>query len=250
MTGILPVALDESTKVTSALLEGGKEYISVMLLHDDINHEKIIKVFKEFTGEIFQRPPLRSSVKRRVRTRTIYYNWVLEVERHAALVQIGCQSGTYIRKIAHDIGEVLECGAHMAQLRRIRAGPFIEDETLVTLHDLSDAYSYWQEKDDESMLRKAIQPIESSIALISKIHIKDSAVNAICHGAHLTLPGIVRLDSNINVGDTIAVLSLKGELVAFGRAQMESNKMLSSDRGIAVKTERVIMPVETYPKCW
>lgn len=250
MTGILPIAIEESTKTLKALLEGGKEYVGVMMLHGDLSYEKIIAVFKEFTGEILQRPPLRASVKRRVRTRTIYYNWVLEVEGRATLFKVGCQSGTYIRKIVHDMGEVLGYGAHMTELRRTRAGPFVENETLVTLHDLADAYAYWVEKGEEDELRRVIQPVEYALSLVPKIFIKDSAVDAICHGAHLTLPGVVKFDSNIQVGDTVAIFSLKEELIALGNAQMTSAEMLNNERGIAVKTARVIMPIGTYPKCW
>ncbi len=250
MTGILPIAIEESTKTLNALLEGGKEYVGVMMLHDDIGYEKIINVFKEFTGEIFQRPPLRASVKRRVRTRRIYYNWVLEVEERSVLFKVGCQSGTYIRKIVHDMGEVLGCGAHMSTLRRTRAGPFVEDETHVSLHDIADAKALLVEQDDEREIRRMLQPVESSVSLIAKVFIKDSAVEAICHGAHLTLPGLVKFNSNIRIGEMIAVLSLKEELVALGSAQMTSEEMLEKDRGVAIKTERVIMPVGTYPKCW
>lgn len=250
MTGILPTAIEESTKTLQAVLAAGKEYVGVMKIHGDVSYEHIIKVFKEFVGEIYQRPPLRASVKRRIRTRAIYYNRVLEVEGRNILFKIGCQSGTYIRKLIHDIGEVLGFGAHMAELRRIRAGPYIEDKTITNLNDLSDAYTYWKEKNEEDPLRNIIQPVETSVALTPKVYIKDSAVDAICHGAHLTIPGIVKLNTKIKPGDLTAILTLKGELVALGRAQISTEEIMEKEHGITLKTERVLMQPGTYPKTW
>lgn len=250
MTGVLPIALEESTKTLQIVLAGGKEYVGVMKLHGNVNYEKIIKVFKEFTGRIYQRPPLRASVKRRIRIREIYYSKVLEVKDRNVLFKIGCQSGTYIRKIIHDIGEVLGCGAHMSELRRIRAGPYTENANLVTLQDLSDAIFYLKEKGEEEPLKKVVIPVETSVELLPKIYVKDSAVDAICHGAHLAIPGIVKLNSKIKPDELVAIFTLKDELVALGKAKMSTEEILEKDRGIAVKTERVIMQPGTYPKTW
>jgi len=250
VTGVLPIALEESTKTLQVVLAGGKEYVGVMKLHGDVGYEKIVEVFKEFTGRIYQRPPLRASVKRRIRIREIYYSQVLEVEGRNVLFKIGCQSGTYIRKIIHDIGEVLGCGAHMAELRRIRAGPYTENINLVTLQDLSDAIFYLKEKGEEEPLKKAVMPVETSVELLAKVYVKDSAVDAICHGAHLAIPGIVKLSSKIRPDELVAIFTLKDELIALGKAKMSTEEILEKDHGIAVKTERVIMQPGTYPKTW
>jgi H/ACA ribonucleoprotein complex subunit 4 len=232
------------------LLAGGKEYVCIMKLHRDVEYEKVINVFKEFVGDIFQRPPIRSSVKRQVRTRTIYYNHVLQIKERNVLFKMGCQAGTYVRKIAHDIGEVLGCGAHITELRRTRSGFYTEDNSLVTLHDLSDAYAYWKEKDNEQPLRSSILPMETAVALLPKVWIKDSAVDAICHGANLALPGISKLNSQISDKDLVALMTLKDELVALGETQISGEAMFEADHGIAVKTVRVIMSANTYPKAW
>jgi H/ACA ribonucleoprotein complex subunit 4 len=247
---VLPIALEDATKTVQAVLAGGKEYVGVMKLHGDVNYEEIIRVFKEFTGEIYQRPPLRSSVKRRVRTRIIYYGICLEFQGRNVLFKVGCQSGTYIRKYTHDIGEVLGVGAHMAELRRIRAGPYTENENLVRLQDLADAYYYWREKGEEEALRKLILPVETSVRLLPKVYVKDSAVEAICHGAHVAVPGIAKIETEINPEDLVAVMTLKGELVALAKAEMSTEQVLEAERGIALKTDRVIMPKGKYPKIW
>ncbi|HUY01310.1 MAG TPA: RNA-guided pseudouridylation complex pseudouridine synthase subunit Cbf5, partial [Candidatus Deferrimicrobium sp.] len=145
VTGILPTALNTSTKILNHFLTAGKEYICIMHLHDSIPIEKVTSIIKEFEGPIYQRPPLRSSVKRKLRIRKIYYLNIIESAENDILFQVGCEAGTYIRKLCFDIGEALGSGAHMRELRRTRVGPFQEDSTLVTLHDLLDAVAFWKE---------------------------------------------------------------------------------------------------------
>ena len=221
-----------------------------MRLHSEVPQNKVEKVLDEFQGTIYQRPPVRSSVKRRLRTRTIYYTDFMEMEEKKVLFKVGCEAGTYIRKLCYDVGEVLGSGAHMQELRRTRVGPFVEDETLVTLHDISYLYSKWQETQDESFLRKFVSPMEKALELLPKIHVRDSAVDALCHGAHLTAPGILSLESGINIGDTIAVLTQKGEAVTMAKALVSSEKMVKMDHGFVAKTQRVMMPRGIYPKLW
>lgn len=250
MTGVLPVTLEEATKTVQALLHSGKEYVCIMKLHGDATEKRVGEVLTEFEDTIYQRPPLRASVKRQLRTRRIYYIDFLEKEERNVLFKVGCEGGTYIRKLCYDIGEVLGCGAHMQELRRTRAGPFIENGGIVTLHDVAYWFMEWQQKRDEKMLRKFIQPMENALALIPKIHIRDSAVDAICHGASLTAPGVVSLETEISKGSLAAVLTLKGEAVALVRAVASTERVLYMEHGVVAKTERVLMPRGTYPKAW
>ena len=221
-----------------------------MKLHSLISENRVKKVLEEFQGPLYQRPPVRSSVKRRLRTRTIYYNDFLEMDKNNVLFKVGCEAGTYIRKLCYDIGEVLGCGAHMQELRRTRVGPFIEDESLVTLHDITYLYSKWQESKDEKLLRKFIYPMEKALELLPKIYVRDSAVDALCHGAHLTAPGVLSLDSGIKIDDQMAVLTQKGEAITLSKAFVSSEKILKMDHGFVARTERVLMPRGIYPKMW
>lgn len=227
-----------------------KEYICVMRLHKEVYEEDIKNVCKEFIGQIYQRPPLKSSVKRVVRIRTIYSIEVLEVIKKDVLMKIECEAGTYIRKLCHDIGIVLGIRAHMQELRRIKSGIFKEDETLTTLHRLKDAYDEWKESGIENELRKIIQPVEKIVENVPKIIVRDSAVDAICHGANLAAPGVLTLESTIKRGSLVAIMTKKGEIVAIGRAQKNSEEILNDDRGIVADIERVIMERGTYPKMW
>jgi H/ACA ribonucleoprotein complex subunit 4 len=128
----------------------GKEYVCLMQVHADIPESRLRNLFSEFTGEIYQKPPLRASVKREPRKRFIYKLDVHEIDGRKVLFDCSCQAGTYMRKLCSDIGEVLEYGAHMRELRRTRAGPFTEDETLVNLHQLRAAQSDFEAGDDKA----------------------------------------------------------------------------------------------------
>jgi H/ACA ribonucleoprotein complex subunit 4 len=250
VTGILPITLEESRKIVQALLYSGKEYVCVMKLHGEVTEKQVDDVLREFEDTVYQRPPVRASVKRQLRKRTIYYIDFLEMEGRNVLFKVGCEGGTYIRKLCFDIGEVLGCGAHMQELRRTRAGPFVEDRDNATLHDVAYWFMEWQQQKDEKILRKFIQPMENALSLIPKIYIRDSAVDAICHGASLAAPGILSLETGIKEGSTVAVFSLKDEAVALVKAVVSTDDVLKMEHGIVAKTERVLMPRGTYPKAW
>jgi H/ACA ribonucleoprotein complex subunit 4 len=249
VTGVLPVTLEEATKVVQALLYSGKEYICVMKLHADAPEKHVTEVLKEFEDLIYQRPPLRASVKRQLRTRRIYYSDFLEMDGRNVLFRVGCEGGTYIRKLCYDVGEVLGCGAHMQELRRTRAGPFVEDEA-VTLHDVAYWFMEWQTNNDERLLRSFIQPMERALGLIRKIYVRDSAVGAVCYGARLTAPGVLSLEAGITKGSMVAILSLKGEAVALGRAVADTEEIMRLEHGVVASVERVLMPRDLYPRCW
>lgn len=249
MTGVLPITLEEGTRVVQALLYSGKEYVGVMKLHADVPGERVKKVLGEFEDLIYQRPPLRASVKRQLRTRRIYYLDFLEMEGRNVLFKVGCEGGTYIRKLCFDVGEVLGCGAHMQELRRTRAGPFVEDDSVI-LHDMAYWFMEWQDTKDEKLLKRFVQPMEHALALVPKIIIRDSAVDAVCHGASLTAPGILSLETGIQRDSMVAVMSLKGEAVALAKALATSDECLNMEHGVAAKTMRVLMPRGTYPKRW
>jgi H/ACA ribonucleoprotein complex subunit 4 len=250
VTGVLPIALEEATKIIQALLLSGKEYVCVMRLHAETNEKRIKTIIEEFQGSIYQRPPLRASVKRKLRTRNIYYIDFLEMDGKNVLFKVGCEGGTYIRKLCHDIGEALGCGAHMQELRRTRAGPFTEDEGLTTLHDVSYFFAKWKETEDENLLRKIIFPMEKALQLLPKIYIRDSAVDAICHGANLAAPGVVSLETSIAPKDVVAIFTQKGEAVALANALASTEEILKMSHGLVAKTKRVLMARGVYPKAW
>ncbi len=249
VTGVLPIALEDSVRIVNALLLSGKEYVGVMVLHEDASNEKLEKLFKEFTGEIYQRPPVKSAVKRSLRTRKIYQLELMEKEGRETLFRVNCEAGTYIRKLCHDIGLVSGAGAHMQELRRTRVGPFNE-ENAVSLTDLKDAYVFYQQDGKEETLRKHIKPMEYAVQDLKSMWVKDTAVDALCHGAPLTAPGVSKLESEIKEGEQIALFTLKGELIALAEATKNADEIMASEKGIAAKLKRVAMPEKTYPRSW
>ena len=249
VSGLLPIGLGQSTRALSLLLLFPKEYRGVMRLHSSVPRRQLDEVVREFAGEIFQRPPQRSSVSRQTRTRTIHEFELTESAGNLYMFRVLCQSGTYIRKLVYDVGEILGVGATMVELRRTKVGPLSEEGGLVTLHQLNDAV-YRLKEGDDAPLRRLVLPIEESLGGIGKVIMRDSAVDAICHGARLGIPGVLAVSEGVKKDDQVALLSAKQELVAVGRALMPTEEMRGLQRGLACATERVVMKAGTYPRLW
>lgn len=255
VTGVLPVLIQDAVKIAPLLQGAKKEYICLMRLHSDVPEKKIREVAQQFIGKIKQVPPKKAAVKRRERVREIYYFEILEIDGRDVLFKTGTEAGFYVRKFCIDFGKALGTAAHMAQLRRTIAGPFAEKQA-VTLNDVRDAFVSWTEASGEekekaeSWVRHLIKPLESALDGVKKIIVKDSAVAAIAYGAPLHVGGISKIQAGIEENDFVAVLSLKGELVAVGRAALDSETMAAKRAGLAVRIERVVIPRDVYPKEW
>jgi H/ACA ribonucleoprotein complex subunit 4 len=247
VTGVLPVGIGRATRILQTLLPAGKEYICTMHIHGHVEQEQLGSVLEGFTGTIEQVPPVRSVVRREKRKREIYYMDVLQIDQRDVLFRVGCQGGTYIRKLVHDMGVELGVGAHMTELRRTKAGCF-DESSLCSLEQLAEAYHCWKEKAKEAPLRNLLQPIENAVRHLGKIWIDDSAVDPVCHGYDLFVPGICKFHSHISREEIVAVLTLKGELIAIGQAELTSDEIMEREKGIAVETKKVFMTPGTYQK--
>jgi tRNA pseudouridine55 synthase len=251
-TGLLPIGLGEGTKAIAVLLLGPKEYYALARMHATVAENKLRSVIAQFTGDIYQRPPQRSSVRRATRIRKIYCFELVDQYDRLMLLQVVCQSGTYIRKIIYDIGEVLGPGATMVELRRTQVSNFLEkDHSFVKLHDLADAFEmYKQKNDDDTKLRKLIKPIEHCLEGIRGAVIRDTAVDALCHGAQLAVPGIVALPKDLKKNELVGIYTLKGEVVGLAEALMTKEEIEDNIKGVAFSMKRIIMKPGTYPKAW
>ncbi len=245
VTGVLPIALENATKAMIVLMGLDKEYVGVMHLHKEVPEEILRETTKKFIGKIKQLPPLKSAVARRVRERRIYFFDILEVEGKDVLFKVGCEAGTYIRKLVHDFGVKLKVGAHLTQLRRTKAGNF-EEEQAFPLLTIRDAYEFWKEG-DEKLLRKILIPVEYAILHVKRVFVKDTAIDSICNGAPVYVSGITRIQKGIEKGEIVAIYSLKEELIALGKARINSKEMFERKKGVAVQTDRVFMKRGTYP---
>ena len=250
VSGVLPMGLGDGTKALEVLLYGPKEYHALGRLHSLPSKEKLKKVLEEFTGEIYQKPPQRSAVLRQTRTRTIYELELLEQKERLLLLRILCEAGTYIRKLIYDIGEILGPGATMIELRRTRVHQFTENSQLVTLHELANAYSLWTEKKDDTKLLELIRPIEHILSELKSVVIRDSAVDALCHGAQLAIPGVLQVSPNLKRDELVAIYTQKGEVVALAKSLLSESDIKENTKGYAFETKRIIMAPSTYPKRW
>lgn len=250
-TGLLPIGLGDATKALGVLLLGPKEYFAVARLHTKEDESVVRNVLTNFLGEIYQRPPQRSSVRRATRIRSIYELDLMEHEKNLLLLRILCQAGTYVRKLIYDIGEVLNCGATMLELRRTRVSDFAEiNQPFSRLHDVVEAFQIYRETGEENLLRAVVKPVEECLKSVSSVIIKDSAVDALCHGAQLAVPGIVAFDRNLEIGQLVGIYTLKRELVGLGESLMNVDSIRQTSKGIAFSMNRLIMRPGTYPKCW
>lgn len=249
VSGVLPVAVAEGTKALMALSRADKTYVAVAKFHGDVDVEKLRAVLGEMEGVIYQKPPLRSAVKRQLRTRRVYSLELLEVEGRYAVLKMHVEAGTYVRKIIHDVGEILGVGANMRELRRVAVACFTEDEA-VTLQDLADAYLLWRRYGDDAYLRRVVLPVEEVARHLAKIWVRDSAVDALCNGAPLAAPGVAKFEHPFARGELVALFTLKGELVGLGRALVDSSEVGKLERGLVARVDRVIMPRGTYPPMW
>ena len=249
VSGVLPLGLGEGTKALGVLLLGPKEYHALGRLHSLPPKEKLEQTLDLFRGEIFQKPPQRSAVLRQTRTRTIYELELLEQKERLILLRVLCEAGTYIRKLYYDMGEILGPGGSMIELRRSRVHQFSE-ENLVTMHQLADAFATWKETGNSNKLTEMILPIEHALSEIKSVVIRDSAIDSLCHGAQLAIPGILEISPGLKQGDLVGVYSQKGEVVALAESLLSETEIKDSTKGYAFKTKRIIMKPNTYPKNW
>jgi H/ACA ribonucleoprotein complex subunit 4 len=246
VTGVLPIALENAVKAMPVLMGMDKEYVGVMHLHKEVSEDVLRSAIVNFIGKIKQIPPAKSAVARRMREREIYYFDILEIEGKDVLFKVGCEAGTYIRKLISDLGIALGTGAHMSELRRVKVGNFTEDQSH-NLLEIKDAYEFFKEG-DENPLRNMLIPVEFAILHVKRVFVKDSSIDAIAHGSPVYVNGITRIQEGIVKGETVAIYSLKEELVALGIAKMTSKEMLEKKKGMAVRTDRVFIEKGVYPK--
>jgi H/ACA ribonucleoprotein complex subunit 4 len=253
VTGCLIVCVDRATRLVKAQQSAGKEYVGVVRLHSAIEDtRKLNRAVETLTGALFQRPPLISAVKRQLRIRTIYESKLVEYDekRNLGIFWVSCEAGTYVRTLCVHLGLLVGTGGHMQELRRVRSGVMSETDNLVTMHDVMDAQHVYDTTKDEKYLRRVVMPLECLLTNYKRIVVKDSAVNAICYGAKLMIPGLLRFADDIDIGKEVVLMTTKGEAIAVGIAQMTTAVMATCDHGVVAKIKRVIMERDAYPRRW
>jgi tRNA pseudouridine55 synthase len=245
VTGCLPILLGDATRLAQVFLEGTKEYVAVLELHGPAPAD-LDAVVAAFEGEVYQKPPRKSAVTRRLRSRTVHELDVLEVRDRQALLRIRCESGTYVRKLCHDLGLAAGTGAHMGDLRRTATDPF-DDTDLVSTADLTDALAFAADG-DEAPLRAAVAPAERALTHLPHLTVAGSAADQIAEGAPVYAPGVVDVDDAVEAAGSdvdadgsdpplVVCVTPDGTAVCLGRLVGDP----FAERGTVVSLERVLV---------
>ncbi|EFA13038.1 H/ACA ribonucleoprotein complex subunit 4 [Tribolium castaneum] len=254
VTGCLIVCIERATRLVKSQQAAGKEYVAVFKLHSTVQGgtPKVLQGLEKLRGALFQRPPLISAVKRQLRVRTVYDSKLFQYDesRNMGVFWVSCEAGSYIRTMCVHLGLVLGVGGQMLELRRVRSGIQSEQDQMATMHDVLDAQWLYENHKDENYLRRVIRPLEGLLVKHKRIIMKDSSVNAVCYGAKILLPGILRYEDNIELNEEIVIVTTKGEAIALGIALMTTATIASCDHGVVAKIKRVIMERDTYPRKW
>ena len=225
-TGVLPLVLGNATKFSQFLLESEKEYeVTVRLgvstdsgdadgnvLEErdigEISDSQLEDALDAYRGEILQIPPMFSALKhegqplykfarkgleveREARKQTVYSIDVLEFDGQEIKFRLHCSKGTYVRTLVHDLGEDLGCGAHVCALRRTRAGPFLESQS-VTVEQL-------RESPDRSSLDSHLLPVQSTVGhwplleinKVAAFHVRQGQSVAVSHAVDEGWVGLI-----------------------------------------------------------
>jgi len=210
VTGVLPIALNRACKLTGFFLGEDKEYVGIMRIHKDIPLEKIKDAIKEkFLGKIKQTPPKKSRVKRIERQREIKTFEILEENDKNILFKTEVEGGTYIRKLISDLGDALGIGAHMLELRRIRAGIFKEKDEhypSINLYDFEKGIEECK-KGNDKRLREIIIPAEIISEVYPTIKIKKENLKQILTGKPIHYSDLENKkdETKLSEGDIICV---------------------------------------------
>ncbi len=247
-TGVLILLSGRAMRLTKKVLSHEKTYVGVLRAPSEFDEHALERAIAQMCGQVYNVPPEISAVKVQVRSRQMETK-LLEVDGRDAAIQVKCEAGTYIRTIARDLGLLLGHPIELKELRRTQSGRFMESHC-ITLQELKDAVWLWKEKGKEGAIRKILAPIESLVVDLPAVMIKDGAAGAIAHGAPLMRPGIVAVEENLERGDSVRLVTLKGELVSLGSMLTRTEMIQEMDSGEIARPDLVFLPPETYPKAW
>jgi tRNA pseudouridine synthase B (EC 4.2.1.70) len=234
VTGCLPMLLGDATRMAQAFLEGRKEYVAALELHAP-RPADFEAVLSRFEGPLYQKPPKKSAVRRKLRVREIHALELLDATDRQALLRITCESGTYIRKLCHDLGLALGTGAHMGHLRRTATDPF-DDTSLVDLHELTDALVAARTGETE-WLREVVQPAERALEHLPSVVIAPSAARQVATGAPVYAPGVIDGPDNAVDDALVACYTPNGSAVCLGSLVGDPD----GDSGVVVDLEAVLV---------
>lgn len=244
-SGVLLVCVGKATKLVQFLTEYDKEYEAVIKLgittetydgegkitsiKEDfkIGPDQVMKAIDSFKGRIWQVPPLYSAIKHKGKKLYQYARAKKMVERKKREVEIkdidvidmnipyvklriNCSKGTYVRSLAHDLGEKLGCGAFLFSLRRTRVGPF-KLQGALGLEKISQV-------EDENRIQEIMIPIEKVLSYLSSVVVKESFAEKVRHGIPLTVSSVLSTEGDFKKDQTISIKDGRKNILAIGKA--------------------------------
>jgi predicted rRNA pseudouridine synthase len=248
VSGLLWVGMGPALKLLPLVLEFPKRYVGLVSFHGPVGEAELAKALAEFTGPVYQTPPVRSAVKRERRVRTIHRLELRDRDAHHAVLDVTADSGTYVRTLAVDLGEALGVGGHLAELRRIGTGPFRE-EAAVPMTLLQDAVAHAR-AGTEAPLAALLHPMAEVWREFPRLTLKEAAASAIVHGAQLAPGGISSVHGTFSPGALVVLTAPDGSLLAFGEAAIGSAALAATRHGWVVATARVLADPARYPPRW
>ncbi|MGM0633193.1 MAG: tRNA pseudouridine(55) synthase TruB [Pseudomonadota bacterium] len=227
-TGVLPLCFGEATKISQFLLDADKRYQVTaqlgqrtdtadregdVIAEGDVpalDRDRIEALLVGFRGVQEQLPPMYSAVKqngvplyklarageeveRKRRRITIHELTLLEIDGDRLILDVACTKGTYVRTLVDDIGQVLGCGAHVAELRRTMAGAFrVED--CVTMERLGAL----KEEGGFEAIDACLVPVDAAVSTLPEVVLPEATARFLKQGQpvivrHLPTDGLVRL---------------------------------------------------------
>lgn len=248
VSGLLWVGVGPALKLLPLVLEFPKRYIAVVELHGPVAPRELERVLVEFTGPIYQLPPVRSAVKRERRVRTVHRLTLVESDRTTLLLDLTADSGTYVRTLAVDLGEALGVGGHMVELRRVGTGPFGE-RAAVSMTGLADAVEA-RKAGDPAPLLALLHPMQEVWREFPTVVLKEGAASAVAHGAGLASGGILEVPKPFPREARVALVTRGGELIATGVARVASAELAAVRHGWVVEETRVFVDPAHFPARW
>ena len=213
-TGLLPICLGQATKVTEYSLGADKKYSTLIKLGEvtdtydsegqvidsqpvNVADEQVQSALAQFRGQIMQVPPMYSALKkdgqplyklarqgevidRPARNMTVHALTAEQIDQQHYRLNVHCSSGFYIRSLAHDLGQVLGCGAHVVALHRTQSKG-VGLEHAVSLEEL----------EDPQIRQKALQPIDLLLKDLPCLNISQTQVDSLLHGKSTSALGLV-----------------------------------------------------------
>jgi len=253
VTGVLPLCLGKGTKVVQYLTDSDKTYrgeitfgiatdtqdasgqVIKTIEAEALEMERVTELFRQFTGELWQIPPMVSAVKVNGKKLYEYARQGLEIHREPRKIciyslnilghkdfgtahpkvqfDVECSKGTYIRTLCADIGNKSGYGAHMSSLIRIKAGPFTIEKAL-NLEQISQLC-------EEGNIESVIIPYTFALSGLPEVFVFDDLVDKIKHGNRIYAPGVASMPPGIKAGERVCLKSSIGECLAVAEAFLD-----------------------------